>query len=281
MSGTTRLLITILVFIVLEVGSLAMVMNSGTFQKAKVSGVSFNLFSGIDYLSSHIKYLFNMNEVNIQYQQENLRLNQELHKYKTMVEQHLYSSIEIDSTHSRQGKWVSDSIFSFISANVAVNSTNKLHNYIIIDKGRKDGVETDMGVISSNGVVGIISSVSENYSYAISLLDIKQKLSARISPSNATGTVIWEGRNPNYVTLTEIPLHIEFNKPDTVFTSGFSSIFPTDIPIGSVESSTLEQGSHHKIRVKLFQDFSTLRFVVIVKNNRRNEIDSLIRESDE
>ena len=272
-SGAIRTLLTILLFLILEAGSLVMVVNDGIFQRAKISGVIFSISSSIDRLSNQVRYFFNLKNINMQYQEENLRLTQELYKYKMMAEQQKLLVSE-DSTYSAVVGV--DSIFSFIPANVITNSTNTLHNYLVIDKGRRDGIEPDMGVISSLGVIGIISSVSENYSLVISFLNITQKLSARITSSNAAGTIMWDGRSIQRVTLTEIPLHIKFNRQDTVSTSGFSSLFPANIPIGTIESSVQTQGAHHKIEVKLFQDFSTLRFVNIVRNNHRNEIDSLL-----
>ena len=258
-----------------------MIINDGPFQKARVSGVLFNLFSGIDRMSSEVKYFFSLNEVILYYQGENQRLEKDLSKYRALSEMYAASLSDSTRSYTYEGSRNTDSIFTYIPANVVINHTNNLHNHIIIDKGRKAGIEPDMGVITSNGVIGIISSVSENYSFVKSLLDIDQKLSARILPSNAAGTIAWEGKSPRFVSLTEIPLHIAFNKSDTVYTSGFSSIFPADIPIGSVESSFQTQGTHHKIEVKLFQDFLTLRFVTIVKNNRRSEIDSLIHVANE
>jgi len=266
-SGIIRTLLTVLLFLILEVGSLILFINDGIFHRAKISGMIFSLSSGVGRLSNQMHSFFNLRDINLQYQEENLQLIRELHKYKSRVEQqNLLMPILADST------------FSFTPANVVINSTNKLHNYLVIDKGRKDGIEPDMGVISSNGVVGIISSVSEHYSYVISFLNINQKLSARITSSNAAGTIMWDGRSIHMATLTEIPLHIKINKQDTVSTSGFSSMFPADIPIGSIEGSTQIQGTHHNIDVKLFQDFSTLRFVIIVRNNHRNEIDSLLND---
>ena len=277
--GTSRLLGTILIFLVLEIGSLFMVINDGPFQKARVSGVLFNVFSSVDRLSNEVISFVNLRKENNHYQQENLRLIRDIYKYQTLAEHYAYHTTDSTFLHKEESR--KDSIFSFIPAKIITNSTSKLHNRIIVDKGRKDGIETDMGVITSNGVIGIITAVSDNYSSVISLLDIDQKLSARISSSNAAGTIAWEGKKQNIVTLNEIPLHISFNKTDTVYTSGFSSIFPPNIPIGSVESSAQVQGIHHKIEVKLFQDFSTLKYVTIVKNNHRAEIDSLIKGSNE
>ena len=254
-----------------------MIAHDGIIQRAKISGALFTLSTGVDRFSGRIRYFFNLGEVNMRYQENNLRLSRELYRYRTIVEQ----SDHISSASALSADITADTLFSFIPAKVIMNSTNKLHNSLVVNKGRRDGIEPDMGVISSDGIVGIISSVSENYSYVISLLDINQKLSARIVSSNAAGTISWDGRSMQKVTLVEVPLHININQNDTVATSGFSSRFPANIPIGTIESSSQIQGTHHKIEVRIFQDFSTLRYVNIVRNNHRNEIDSLLIRSNE
>jgi rod shape-determining protein MreC len=172
-------------------------------------------------------------------------------------------------------------LFSYIPARVIGNSTNKSHNYIIINKGRKAGVKEDMGVISANGVVGVVNAVSDNYAHIISLLNIKQSVSARISPSRAFGPLIWNGVSTTHAVLTEIPQHIKFRMGDSVVTSGFSAIFPPDIPLGKIVGSKIVLGTHHEIRVKLFQDFKTLKFVNVVVNNNHSEMDSLILTGNE
>lgn len=222
--------------------------------------------------TSQVNYYLGLKEVNYILQQENTQL-------KNQVEE-LYSQLkQLDSTSFKSLEGEPLPQYSYLPAKVIANSTNKLQNYLIIDRGRKDGVQKDMGVITSQGVVGIITNVSDNYSYVVSFLNTSHSISAKINPSGAFGPLVWEGRKSNYATLTEIPHHIKFKVGDTVCTSGYSTIFPPDIPIGTARKSTLKSGTHHRIQVKLFQDFHMLHYVKVVVNNNRVEIDSLSKRT--
>jgi Cell shape-determining protein len=170
--------------------------------------------------------------------------------------------------------------FSFIPAKIIKNSYGTLHNYLIINKGGKDGLTENMGVITPFGVVGIIRAVGENNSYVHSFFNVKQNVSTKIGNTNSYGPMVWNQINTNHATLNEIPQHIKFNIGDTVYTSGMSAFYPPDIPLGTIQSSKISNGIHHSIDVKLFQDPRILNFVIVVKNNNKSEIDSLSRFSE-
>ncbi|MDP3452990.1 MAG: rod shape-determining protein MreC [Bacteroidales bacterium] len=258
-----RALTTLLLFLALQGFSLIIISRESLFQSVRIGGVVMHLKTGVSGFTSDINYYFGLGDVNDMLRAENLKLLRELELYKKI------------SPHSdsllKSGEVTPD--FSYIPAKVVANSTNKLHNYIILNKGRKNGVEKDMGVISPRGVVGVVTSVSDHFSYVISFLNINQSVSAKITPSMAFGPLIWEGRRTDYATLIEIPYHINFMVGDTVYTSGFSTLFPPDLPLGTVRKSEVTKGSHHNIQVKLFQDFSTLHYVNIVVNNNKEELD--------
>jgi len=266
-----RTLTALLLFLVLEVISISFIANESIFQQAKVTGVTMRIKSGISGFSSGIRQYFGLRSVNELLRIENLRLlkENEVLKVKARV------------ADTVPGMRPASAEFSYIPARVIANSTNRLHNYLVLDKGRAHGVKKDMGVISSGGVVGVVTSVSMNYSYVISFLNVNQSVSAKIGTSGAFGPMNWEGRRIGYATLKEIPFHIEYMVGDTVYTSGFSSIYPPDIPLGTVRKSSVRKGSYHEIQVKLFQDFSTLYYVNIVSNNKKDELDLIIRQNDE
>lgn len=265
-----RALATLTLFILLQGVSLFFVSQDSLFQRVKVAGVFMHIKSGIAEFTSDIKYYTGLKSINETLAAENIKLKNELERLNS-----IYS--KVDSSYTMTPPSPS---FTYIPAKIIANSTNKLHNYLIIDRGKKDGISRDMGVVSPNGVVGVISSVAENYSYVISFLNINQSVSAKIAPSQAFGPLVWEGRRPDYATLTEVPYHINFMIGDTVYTSGFSTLFPPDIPLGTVRKSTVIKGSHHQIQVKLFQDFSTLHFVNVVVNNNKPEIDQIKRQNE-
>jgi rod shape-determining protein MreC len=265
-----RTLTALLLFLVLEVISISFIANESIYQRAKVTGVTMQIKSAISGFSSGLRQYFGLRSLNELLRLENLRLLKENESYKALA----------GMADTMPGGQPVSPDFSYIPARIVANSTNRLHNYIILNKGSDQGVRKDMGVVSPGGIVGIITSVSRNYSYVISFLNINQSVSAKIGTSGAFGPMIWEGRRTGYATLKEIPFHIEYMVGDTVYTSGFSSIYPPDIPLGTVRKSSVRKGSYHEIQVKLFQDFSTLYYVNIVANTKKDELDFIIRENN-
>lgn len=257
-------------FVALEVISLVLVANTSIFQQTRFMGAYMAMYKTIEEIGSGIYYYFNLNEVNSDLMKENSRLIKELEKYK--AKESAYAAIG-DSTTKEAG-------YEYLDAMVISNSTNKKHNYIIIDKGSADGVQKDMGVVSPSGVVGVVQTVSTHYSMVISFLNINQSVSAKINTSGAFGPLIWDGQRLKYAILTEVPQHIRFLPGDTVSTSGFSTIYPPDIPIGTIRKSKIIKGTQHEIQVHLFQDFSTLRFVRVVINRNKEEINTLLEENE-
>ena len=67
----------------------------------------------------------------------------------------------------------------------------------------------------------------------------------------------------------------KFQPGDTVFTSGYSSIFPPDIPLGTIGKSKIVNGATYEIDVELFEDFGALRYVVVVENLGKDEMKEL------
>lgn len=269
-SPILRGLATIILFLALEVVSILFIANDSVFQRVKISGAAMYLKSGVSSVTSDIRYYFWLKEHNEVLLRENQRLKEQLAIYRTKGEM----------ADTLEGFLSTTPDFTYIPAKIISNSTNKLNNFIIINRGSRHGVKKDMGVISPEGVVGVISSVSDNYSYIISFLNINQSVSARIEPSGAYGPLIWEGRSSDYATLAEVPYHIKVSVGDTVFTSGFSTIYPPDVPLGTIRRSTVIRGSHHKFQVKLFQNFGSLRYVSVVVNNKKDELNQFLKENE-
>ena len=165
--------------------------------------------------------------------------------------------------------------FRYIPANIVKISNNTHHNYMIIGKGSDDGVSKGAGVITGKGAIGVIDAVSRNYSYAISFKNNKMNISARLGKKGAVGPMAWDGFSSSRAILSEIPHHVVFEKGDTIFTSGYSSIFPPDIPLGTAGEAKVVNGATYDIEVNLFEDFGALRYVTIVENIGKEEIENL------
>jgi rod shape-determining protein MreC len=128
-----------------------------------------------------------------------------------------------------------------------------------------------MGVISDQGLVGIVLESSANFATVIPVINRDFRLSAKIKSNNYAGILQWDGASPRYAVLTEIPFHVELTVGDSILTSGFSSIFPEGIEVGRIESFSLVRGNFYDIRVELFTDFQRLYQVNVIRNHRQEE----------
>ena len=176
---------------------------------------------------------------------------------------------------------LADNGFNYIPATIIKSSTNTQHNYLIIDKGSEDGVTRNSGIITDKGVIGIVDAVSSHYSYAISFLNTELFISARLGNSGAVGPLAWDGTGSDRAILKEIPLQFKFAPGDTVYTSGYSTIFPPDIPIGVAGESKIINGATNEIKVDLFQNHKALKYVTIVSNTRAAEIEAIEKQEEQ
>lgn len=170
--------------------------------------------------------------------------------------------------------------FEYLHAELINNSVNRRNNYITLNKGARHGLKPDMGLITPKGVAGIITQVSNNFSVAMSLLHSDMMLSVKLSKNNHLGTLIWEGYNYKQASMTYIPPHLELLKGDTIVTSGFSSVFPENIFIGTINEWEIKRGETFiTAEVDLALDLNQLTHVFVVKNLLREEQDELEAEA--
>ena len=174
-----------------------------------------------------------------------------------------------------------DEIPNSIDYNVTIgyiikNSYNLTRNYITLNVGENQGINQDLGVISSHGVIGIVDKISPNFSRVISILNTNLNLNAKLKTSNHFGTLSWDGKNPYYVQLKDVPKQAPVEIGDTITTGGNSLIFPKGILIGSVESFKIDNSQNYlEMEIKLFNDMSNISHVYIIENKKIDEIKSL------
>ena len=253
------------IFIILEIAALNMLSHNGAMQNVWFSkgmhAVMGTLWGGTE----QIKDYFSLRKVN-----ESLAL--ENHELRTRLAQ--YEAQEQEADEKMQISDIAGG-FRYIPASIMKISNNTQHNYMIIGKGSEDGVATGSGVITGKGAIGVVDAVSSNFSYAISFKNHEMNISARLGKEGAVGPLSWDGKSRNGAILKEIPHHVEFEPGDTVFTSGYSSIFPPDIPLGTTGKSKIVNGATYEIEVTLFEDFGSTRHVTIVENLGKDEIKKL------
>lgn len=171
---------------------------------------------------------------------------------------------------------ISDTIlkqqYGFVTAKVINNSTNRRNNYLTLNKGSNQGIKPEMGVICSDGIVGIVKDVSAHFSSVISFLHKDSRVTARIMKNDYIGSMVWNGFDETHGTLNDIAKHVKVAKGDTIITSSFSSIFPEGIMIGTVESVSSSGGNNFQdISVKLSTPFGKLTYVYVVSNIYKEE----------
>lgn len=167
--------------------------------------------------------------------------------------------------------------FTYIAASVINNSVSLPNNYLTLNRGAKHGIKPGMGVYTAKGIVGIVRNVSENFAEVMSVLHQQCRVSASLKKTNYFGTLRWKDQsNIMRMALETLPKHAEIQVGDTVQTSGYSNIFPEGIPIGLVENYQVEGGSnYYTAQVKLFEDLAKLKYVYVVDNLMKNELDQL------
>ena len=169
-----------------------------------------------------------------------------------------------------------------VVARVIDNSVRKDDNYITIDKGSRDGVAQGMGVYSSEGVVGVVMVAGKRYSVVMSVLNGKTSISCKVKGSDNFGFLEWQGGDPNMAQLKDMPYHSVVEQGDTIVTTGFSSVFPENVPVGTVTSvEHAKNGYTLRIQVKLALDMSDLGWIYVHTQTNDPEIDELYEQIGE
>lgn len=258
-------------FLLLELICVSLMLQNNRYQRAAFLNVSDEIVGRTYAVYSEVTGYLNLGEYNKELAMENAMLRSaQAASYYTDS-----SSVYIKKdTAGRQ-------FYSYIPAEVIQTSTNRMNNYIIINKGRDHGIAPRMAVISPTGVVGIVKHVSEHFSSLYSLLHSQVTVSARVRRDGSRGTIKWDGESPEFINLEEITRQEQLHKGDTIYTSGVSRIFPDDIPIGTIERFALkEPGNFYDIRVRLTANFRRLDYVYVVNNLMSGEMDSLINKTE-
>ena len=244
-----------------------MLKNNGPLQGTWMSQGAQNVMGFLWGGSQKVSDYFSLKEKNDALAQENFELRLRLEQLEAMLPENAGESLALAGNISRN--------YRFTSAEISKISNNSQHNYMLINKGFEDGITEGSGVITGQGAVGIVDAVSRHHAYARSFKNHEMNISARLGKEGAVGPLSWDGITSDGAILKEIPHHLSVTPGDTVYTSGYSTIFPADIPLGTVEKSRIVNGSTYEIKVVMFEDFAALKYVTVVQNLHKDEIKTL------
>jgi rod shape-determining protein MreC len=264
-------------FIFLEFVSVALIYRNSAYQQSIMLSTANVITANIVSVTGSVTSYLNLRDQNKDLLERNGRLEMDLLRMKDMVE-----AMKADTAVFRA--FVNDSArffpYEFTTAKVINNSVTYLSNYITLNKGRKDGILLDMGVVSESGVVGVVSTVSDYYSVVLPLLNTKFKLSCKVLGSSHIGSLSWNGRSARYANLDELPRHVQFQLGDTIVTSGYSAVFPEGILVGFVSSFERQRDDNfNSLKIELATDFQRLSNVMVIRNFHQEKQWAIEREA--
>lgn len=260
-------------FLFLETFCGWLIVRNNTYQSARYFNTSNAMVGSFLNLSNNIFAYFELRQVNESLIQENALLKTQIERFKNP---------RIIGASSDPSLYALPRQYEFVSAKVVNNSVNRPNNSMTINKGVEAGIEPGMGIIVANGIVGKVKYVGNKFSVVTPVIQTGVRVSSRVDNKVEICTVEWDGKDPLHLNLAFVPRHIQLAVGDSVFTSGYNAVFPPDLFIGVIDETTLPDDSQwHLSKVKLSTDFSSLSYVMVIKNSLakdKNQIENLIDE---
>tara|TARA_B110000003_G_scaffold29263_1_gene27575 strand:+ start:118 stop:930 length:813 start_codon:yes stop_codon:yes gene_type:complete len=246
----------LLLFILVEAVSITLLLQNNSFQASKTVAYSTQYTSVFYNTTSKLSDYIALKETNDFLVTENAKLYSLLNRDEQMDDSLL----------------ISNKNYKYIPAKVINNSVNKRNNFITLNKGLVNGIENGMGVITQNGVVGVVHSVSENYALILSVLHKKAATGIFLKKNRHTGILKWQGFDYKSTVIKDLPVHIPLSIGDTIITNSYSNIYPEGINIGNISSfeKNADDG-FYTVNVSLSEDFNNLKYVYVVKSNQAEE----------
>ena len=275
-----------LLLVGLEVVAFILVVHGNKYQQVALSGAANAVTASVHLMTDNVTSYFRLRSDNAQLLEENARLNAEIMQlYNDQTRQRhgndtattRQRALGSPMSEAENGEYVqADLAYSFIPARVIAYSNDRHHNYITLNKGRRDGITPDMGVIGKDGIVGVVQSVSTHFAVVAPIIHEGIFISSMIRKNDYMATLHWHMPDIHTASLEDVARHVDVRVGDTIVTSGMSAIFPADMPVGVVSDVSLGEGdSYYDIDVRLATDFNSLRTVTVLQYAHRAELDSI------
>ena len=280
-----------LLLVGLEVVAFIFVIRGNKYQQMVASGAANAVTASIQLANDNVTSYFRLRSDNAQLLEHNAQLLQENNLLRAGITQnegdpsrpkHVNDTIttrkrDVNETITDNTFYLpSDLDYAFIPARVIAFSNDRHHNYLTLNKGTRDGVTPDMGVIGKDGIVGVVQSVSTHFAVVAPVIHEGLFISSRIGKNDYMATLHWHMPDIRHAELEDVARHVDVKVGDSIVTSGMSAIFPAGMPVGVVSDVSIGEGdSYYDIDVELATDFRSLRAVHILKYNHRAELDSI------
>ena len=260
----------VLLFLIIEGIAVWNYATATPYAESKILARTSALGSTISSTMTNIRNFMSLSEANVVLTQRVAELEEELQLRDDML-----ATLDSNDMHRPIVDSV-DTKFCYHPAKVVAMTTNRLHNYIVLDRGYKAGIRKDMGVITPDReFVGTVVSCSEQYSVVMPLLNTRFKIGGRIVGSDYMCSVYWDGSSRYEITAVEISKYAEPQEGMVVNVE--SDRMPADIKIGAIESSEINASkSAYSADLRIAADMQRLSNLLVVENRDQQELDGLI-----
>lgn len=260
-----RRFFNLILFLGLEVICILLITRTNTIQGNDIVS-SANVVSGSLYKKQNdVVYYFGLRKMNDSLINENARLRMQLSSYRTVD--------TLKDTLVKQIMPVTDTLkhivryaeYKYYTAHVINNSVSAPNNYITINRGTSSGIRNGMAVITGSGAVGKVVHVSAKFASVISVLSIRQPVSAKLK-DGTYGYITWDGESPDVLVMKDVAQQIRVKKGDSVFTTDYS-FFPADVLIGTIYNiEVIKKNNMQLLYVHPSVNFRNLQYVYVVDN---------------
>ncbi len=266
-----------ILFILCEIISFVLIYRNNTYQRNMMLNSANVVIGNITSISGGVFSYFDLQKVNQELLERNSILEMEVIRLREQANRRIidatsFNQVFLADTVLPDSLFRGDYVYKYITAGVVNNSITYLNNYITINKGYNDGVRPDMGVVSPQGLVGIVTTVDKHFSVVISLLNVKFKVNCKVQHTDYFGALSWKGGDVEYAYLEQLPTHATFQIGDTIITSGYSAVFPPGVVVGVVESYEKENDDNfYSLKVRLSTNFQSLSILCVIDNGLQKE----------
>lgn len=261
-----------LLFVVLEIVAIHYYAHSNSYAEARLLVASNNVVGGVYGSISGVGEYFGLRKRNRVLIAEMAELQNELTQYREAAVYNDLDSLGMEI----------ETKYEYMTARVVRNTVSRQHNFLTLNKGLRDGVVTDMAVITPDGaMVGYVVSCSERYAVAISILNTDFNASGKLAGDGHSGSIYWDGFNAHRVKMRELSKYAPIEVGDTIVSTGYSHFFPEDITIGYIEQMQVDEPtSSYNLELRLAADMTRLHDVLLIQNIDIYELNALEAQAD-
>jgi rod shape-determining protein MreC len=273
-----RRIYVVLIFLLLEGIAIWQYATSSPYTEAKIFARTTAIGGAISEMVTDVEHFFSLPDENRRLTEYIAKLEEEREHERELMDAVMLDSLAI-SAYSDE-----DANFRFSAARVSSSTSNRQRNYIVLDRGARDGMKVNMGVMTpERHMVGYITSCSDHYSVVEPIISTKFTTGGRLMDNVDNGYFCsdsWDGSSRYHAIASDISVNVDIAEGMTIEVS--SERMPRGVVIGTIESYDINSAkTAYSAEVKLAADMSAIDNVIVVEGVHYNELATIIEEDEE